>query len=503
VKQEYIEQINNMTPNGAVNTLVDAPNSNPAPPINYYESFQPDNGSVALGDTWVNAPYDPIGTVNYYRFLSLQSWWIQNMTDQGFSLEEKMILFWHNHFATIYNDVGESRLLFQYIDLLRKHALGNFKTFTKEMSKNGMMLIFLNGYLNHKDSPDENYARELQELFTLGKQESAYTENDVKEAAKVLSGHRISYATPPAYYFDSLAHDTTTKQFSSFYDNATITGRSGADGENELDDLLNMIFSKEEIISKFMVRKIYRFFVHYDIDADIETNIIAPLAQTFISNNWEIKPVLKQLLKSQHFYEVNSRDCLIKNPLDYYVGLMKTTYVDSPPKTDILHHHQRNIMVYYIMNILSMEPSNPPSVAGWQAYRQTPQYHQIWINANTLPNRLLYTDYLFTDYGMYASADVRFKSDVIEFAKKCSNPSNPTTLINFFVLRMLAFDLSAASKSFLKTTLLGGLSGDFYWTTTWNGYIANPTDAIAEGQVRSRLQNVLTQIARQAENQIA
>jgi uncharacterized protein (DUF1800 family) len=502
VTQDKFDQINTMTLSQAVDALVDAPSVNPLPPVNYYESFFADPAGIPLGDTWVNAPYDPVGTANYYRFLSLQAWWVQNIIDQGLNIEEKMILFWHNHFATIYNDVGESRFLYKYLDLLRKHATGNFKTFVKEMTKDGMMLIFLNGLYNNKSAPDENYARELQELFTLGKENSSYTEDDVKQAAKVLTGHRTSYYDTN-YSFDASAHDESNKQFSSFYGSRVIQGRAGADGENELDDLLDMIFTKKVIIATYICKKLYRFFVHYSVHPTIENELIGGLAYTFMSNNWEIKPVLKQLLKSTHFFDMNSTDCLIKNPMDYYIGLVKTSYVKMPDKSDILHNHQANIMVYYILYNLAMEPANPPSVAGWAAYHQTPQFHQIWINSNTLPNRLLYTDYLFTDYGVYASADVQFKSDVIEFAKQCSLPSDPNVLINFFIMRLLSFGLSVNSMANLKTILLGGLPNDFYWSNAWVNYITFPDNQLYEGVVRSRLQNLLTQLARQAEQQIA
>ena len=140
------------------------------------------------------------------------------------------------------------------------------------------MLIHLNGFLNSKQAPDENYAREFQELFTIGVgNDSHYTENDVIAAARVLTGWRIQDNTLNVY-MDSSEHDTASKTFSSFYNNTVIAGSS--DGMQELNAFVDMIFSTDEA-AKFFCRKIYKWFVYYDIDDDTETNVITPLADYF------------------------------------------------------------------------------------------------------------------------------------------------------------------------------------------------------------------------------
>ena len=176
------------------------------------------------------------------------------------------------------------------------------------------MLYYLNGYLNTNTSPDENYARELQELFTIGKENTPnYTEDDVKAAAKVLTGWRINTTTTlPTVYFDSTKHHTSNKLFSSFYGNTTIAYQSGSNGALETDALMDMVFSKQQEVAKFICRKLYRFFIYYTIDNTVEANVITPLAQIFINNNWDIVPVLKTLYKSEHFFELNSKGCIIK-----------------------------------------------------------------------------------------------------------------------------------------------------------------------------------------------
>jgi hypothetical protein len=500
VTNTAMNTIQTLSMSQAVDALVNAPIVSAPPPINYYESFEPDTQGVPFGQTWVNTPYDAIGTVGYWRYLSMLSWWYNNIIHQDFSLQQKMVLFWHNHFAT--QGVGDNRISYDYIKLLNTHSLGNFKTFVKEITKSSAMLIFLNGMYNNKYSPDENYARELQELFTLGK-DTGYTEDDVKAAARVLTGFRLDNEVSTAYFYDDTWHDEDDKLFSSFYGNTTITGLTGAAGETELDALLDMIFTKTDIISKFICRKIYRFFVHYDLDIDTENNIISGLAQTLVANNWEIKPVLSQLFKSSHFYDVMGMDCLIKNPVDYYLGLIRTTNVNLPPITSIEEAHYTNISLLYIINNMAMELGNPPNVAGWSAYYQTPQFHQMWINSDTLPKRLEYTDYLFTDYGIYISSLTQIRSDVIQFAQTCSNPSNPDVLIDHFLTRLVSFTFTQTTKDHYKSILLSGQASNYYWTGAWNDYMNMPSNTIFEGIVRSRLQQVLTQICRLAEHQIS
>ena len=174
-----------------------------------------------------------------------------------------MVLFWHHHFSVQQQEVENAQFLYRHHNLLRTNALGNFKTLVREVTIDPAMLIHLNGYLNAKQAPDENYAREMQELFAIGKgNDSLYTEDDVIAAARVLTGWRIN-DDPLSSYFDSGAHDTGSKTFSAFYNNTTIAGSSN--GDQELDALVNMIFNTTEA-ARFICRKLYKWFVYYEID---------------------------------------------------------------------------------------------------------------------------------------------------------------------------------------------------------------------------------------------
>ena len=288
----------------AVNELVNAvPNLMPIP-VNYYEAIYPDSTlTVPLGSTWINAA-EGDGSTNYYRNIGLKGQWLRSMIEQNMSIYEKLTLFWHNHIPVEANVVNDARFMYRYLNKIRGYTLGNFKALVKDITTEGAMLFYLNGYVNNKFSPDENYARELQELFTVGKDGGPqYSEDDVKAAARALTGWRIDYPNITSY-FEPTFHDTANKVFSSFYGSTTVAGQSGAAaGQAELDALINMVFSGQSGLTtaKYVCRELYKFFVYYNIDANTEANVITPLANTFIANNWEIKPVLLQLFKSDHF----------------------------------------------------------------------------------------------------------------------------------------------------------------------------------------------------------
>ncbi|MBK7762598.1 MAG: DUF1800 domain-containing protein [Bacteroidetes bacterium] len=500
VKPSDVAALGSMTMSQAVDTFLNTPPPTPAPPVNYYENIYADPTGIPLGSTWVNAAYGD-GTVDYYRRISTKAWWMNNIHTQGFSIMEKMILFWHNNFVVESNNAGDARMFYKYLNLLRTHALGNYKDFVKAVTKEPMMLFYLNGHYNIKNSPDENYARELQELFTVGKGTGLWNEDDVKAAAKVLTGFRVDINTLTSS-FNPAFHETANKVFSPFYNNTVITGQAGAAGENELDDLLNMIFLQNQIVAKFICRKIYRFFVYYNIDATTESVIITGLANTFIANNWDIKPVLSQLFKSDHFFDSLSMDCFIRTPMDYFMGMMRSLDIQFPTSANLEDQYKAYYQVASLSSICGMDPGDPPNVAGWTAYYQSPHYHQMWINSDTLPKRMKNTDALFTTNGIYVSATAKIKCDVLAFAQTLSDPSDPVAIIDDCVKYLLAIGLSTSLKDSFKTLLLDGSGLNSSWTTAWNNYMANPGNTTLSGIVSNRLRDMLTKLLRMAEHHL-
>ncbi len=509
VNNTDFNNLTGLTASQAIDLLLNTVNTTIPDPVNWYQQDYADPQGIALGSTWINTAPENDGNLTSNRIESVKINWLRTILQQPTSIEEKMVLFWHNHFATQNSAVFECKLFNNYYNLLRTHALGNFKVFVKEITKNTMMLYYLNGAYNNVGSPDENYARELQELFTIGKAPNRFTEDDVQMAAKVLTGHTANLwwpvATNASYtasYFDGNLHDTSTKTFSAFYNNTVINGQMGAAGANELDELLDMIFSKSVLVSEFICRKIYRFFMHYDVDATIETNIIVPLAQTLVTNNWDIKPVIEELFKSDHFFDAANMDCHIKSPIDHSIGLLRTAHVALPPITQLYNNSVALRGLGWVLQNNAFTIGDPPNVAGWAAYRQAPQFHQVWINSDTTPKRIQHSDNIFSSWGQWVAPNMFVKSNVIAFAQDCASPGDPEILVDFFISRLLSFTLSAARKTELKSILLSGQTANYYWTDAWFDYLANLTDLTKKGIVEWRLQQCLTQIMRKAESQI-
>ncbi|MCF8339570.1 MAG: DUF1800 domain-containing protein [Chitinophagaceae bacterium] len=454
--------------------------------------------TVANGATWVNT-YTADGTANSRRLNSLRSWWMGLIINQDRSIREKLTLFWHNHFSTEAAEISSAIYNYNHNNLLRKSSLGNFKTLVKDVTLSPAMLVYLNGQLNSKTAPDENYSRELQELFTLGKANNPnYTEDDVKTAAKVLTGWRID-ATKGSSYFDSTRHDTTNKTFSSFYKNTVIAGKTGSTAGNaELDDLLNMIFANQEEVSLFMVQKLYRWFVYYEIDATTQTNVIEPLAKIFRDSNWEIKPVLSALFKSEHFFDVLNQGCQIKSPLDFICGLCREFNIVFPASTDLIAQYAHWYYMYSLSSNLQQRITEPPDVSGWKAYYQEPMFYEIWINSDTYPKRNQYSDQLV--YSGYTSNSKKIIIDCIAFAKALTNPSDPNVLITETLQILYRMRLSQNAKDQIKKDiLLSGQTNDYYWTTAWTNYIANPTNTMAFNTVNDRLKALLKYLMNLAE----
>jgi uncharacterized protein (DUF1800 family) len=490
----------------AVNAIVNAvPNAMPLP-VNYYEATYPDSTlAVPLGATWINAA-EGDGTTNYYRNIGLKGQWVRAMMEQNMSIFEKLTLFWHNHIPVEANVVNDARYMYRYLNKLRGYTLGNFKTLVKDMTTEGAMLYYLNGYVNNKFSPDENYARELQELFTVGKDGGQqFNEDDVKAAARALTGWRIDYANISSY-FEPTFHDTANKVFSAFYGTATINGQSGAAaGAAELDNLINMIFSGQSGLTtaKYICRELYKFFVYYNIDANVETNIITPLANTFVASNWEIKPVLLQLFKSDHFFETLQQGCLIKNAVDKMMGDSRMLGYTDPTTFGIEDENFAYIRMYFNASNNGFALLDPPNVSGWKMYYQSPQFHELCINSDTYPKRLAYSDQTLSNYGLYVSGANQLKVDFPEFAATLSNPSDPDVLIADCINLFLGLDLDAAVKQTLKNILLNNNTSNSYWTVAWNNYISAPTDVTYLSVIRNRMRNMLTEMLRLPESQLA
>lgn len=461
----------------------------PVPVTKPLNNYGADPTGVASFQTWVGTGLTYVDSdMNMNRMRSLQSWWMGQLLGCGRSIHEKMTLFWHNHFAPNFLphlDIP-AELWYNQYTTLRKYALGNFPQLMKAITLDPAMLLMLNGSTNTKTAPNENFGRELQELYTIGKGSgSHYVQGDVQTAARVLTGHTIDLNYQ--YLFQAGDHDDTNKTFSGFYNNQIVTGYSGAPGANELDILLNMLFSTDES-AKFLCRKLYNFFLYYVIDDTIEANVITPLATVLRNSGYNMTATLSVLFKSQHFYDlVNSGACIIKSPLDLLIGLCRE-YQVSIPTTPV---GQYNVWTILANNASDMqqEVMAIPLVAGWDAYHQAPQYHELWINSVTYSLRNFVTDLLIGTGDMRNGTTLRI--DAVTFAKSLPAPQDPNQLIIDSLNVLMRPPLSESSMTLLKQTiLLAGGTTDMYWTNAWLDYLAAPGNPTAYGTVDQKLRSL-------------
>jgi len=502
-KKADVDYFLGRTVSQSVDELMNPTAPNPTPPIKeYVTSTQPGtpDTNIAQGTTWVN-DINNDGTVQSQRRASYKKWWTGVLVNQDRSIKEKMNFFWIDHFGNESSDIGNANWVYKQHTTIRQHTLGNYKQMVRDITLDYGMLRYLNGYLNTSTAPDENYGRELQELFTLGKgPDSKYTEGDVKEAAKVLTGWRVNGANYTTF-FDPTRHSTANKQFSSFYNNTIITGRTGATaGDLELNDLLNMIFAQNEV-AKFLVRKFYRWFVYYEIDAATEANVITPLADIFRSSNYDIKPVLTTLFKSEHFFDIANQGCVIKTPMDVVIGSMREFEVNMPLATDWDTNYGHWNTLYSWMINMGVNLHDPPNVAGMPAYYQEPAFHEIWITTDSLPKRNQFTD-VMTNSG-YLRNGFRMQFDFTTIAKTFSNPGNPNDLLKDALNYLYRIQVSPQTMAQMKTQmLLSNQLYDYYWTNAWSAYISNPTTANFN-TVNTRLKDLFRYIMNLSEYQLS
>jgi len=462
----------------------------PPPPVNPTTGLTYVTGAL---DTAINA-----GQYNQWT----RSWWAEQLLLDGISVREKLTLFWMNHFATEFTVVQQPQYSYSLLNYLRTNGQKSFKDMVRQVTIEPAMIRYLNGNTNTVGNANENYARELQELFSIGKgpeiakgNYTTYTEDDVRAAARVLTGWADSRQTGKVA-FDIRRHDKTDKQFSANYGNVIVKGRTDANaGLTELNELLDMIFA-QNATSTHIVRKLYRFFVNSDVTPEVETSVIEPLAASLRADNWKIGPVLRTLLSSQHFFSSDVHGSALKSPADFLVGLLRSVNTYTVP-TDLPTRFTFFKSITDYMAALQMDIGEPPSVAGWEAYYQTPDYYKLWLTTVTLPLRNGATDSLIT-----AARGKQGAINTVEIVKTFKNPSDAYALIDECMDRLFTVDLTSEKKQSLIEDVLVPGGKDYDWTFLWNSYIANPTDKTTSALVKTKLDAFFKFIFRMAEFQL-
>jgi uncharacterized protein (DUF1800 family) len=283
-----------------------------------------------------------------------KNWWLREMLVTKHPLHERMTLFWHGHFATSMIKVPQSRMMWRQHQILRQHGLGSFRSLLAEVVKDPAMIYYLDGQNNRKEAPNENLARELFELFSLGEGSGGgdYTEQDIKEAARALTGWSFEYDSG-VFRFRFGVHDTGIK---------TILGKTGAWNG---DDVINIILDQPQV-AKFIATKLWQEFVSPIPNmTDIER-----ITVQFRSSDYDLAVLMQDLLLTDDFWALRNRGALIKSPIDMLVGSMRL-FEFNVPKTEALVLKAAQLGQHLLY---------PPNVKGW------PGGHQ-WINATTLLER--------------------------------------------------------------------------------------------------------------------
>lgn len=294
------------------------------------------------------------------------------------TLFDRMSVFWSNHFVTELDVYDCNSFLYEYVNCLQRNALGNFKTFVSEIGLTSAMLRYLDGAFNNRNRPNENYARELYELFTLG-EGIGYTEEDIIETSRALTGYvNRGEVGCTKITFNPEQFDAEPK---------TILGQTG---NWDYDDVIDILFNERaDQIAFFICKKLYMYFVHPDALADEAQPVINGMAATFTANNFEIAPVLRQLFISEHFFDETAIGVIIKSPLDLYLNLLK--------ETDFGYTDGTVINVLDAASMIGQELWDPVDVAGWQRDR-------AWINTNFIIGRWL-TAEVFIEQFFQANQD--------------------------------------------------------------------------------------------------
>ena len=463
-----------------------------APPLNH---FFEDHPGVPVGATWVDAPRPPGVNVNAYQGQSLRTWHLRSYIRDEFSVAGRMALFWHNHFGV--TESGDARLTYRYYARLRDRGLGNFRRMVEETTVDPVMLRFLDGHTNRRGNPNENYARELLELFTLGKGEQVapgdyktYTEDDVRAIANRLTGwlpRSPGEDAPAVGVFVANRHDPAPRQLSARFAGAQLS----AEGEEAYREVVATVFA-HPLAAHYLCRKLYRTFVHYDIDAAVEASVIEPLAARLRESDFEVAPVLRLLLASEHFFDVRERGALVKSPLDYLADLVNGLPFPKTPTTpgdnSALEAEYR--LYFYFYNQLPamlMDLKSPPSVAGWKAWYQSPQYHRTWINASTLAHRTNIADVIVRRHRRDRGNDYRL--ELLPFIATFDNPADPNDLLAELAERLLSEPLAPEQLAALKEILIPGLP-DFEWTIEYNHHLDDPDDEDLRRSVRQKVHDV-------------
>ncbi len=408
----------------------------------------------------------------YTYHAALSNWWLGHMKADTKAVE-KLALFWMSHWVSEFSFDAETvtlpQALYRQLKVLRKGRLGDMKQMALDVTVDNAMVWYLGGHYNEVGKPNENYGRELLELFTTGI--GSYTEGDVREASRVLTGWKASrYSDEPMpngiynTWFAAAKHDTGAKQFMG----QTIAARTADNNteyqvkNEEVFELIKVIFNvRSQAVSRFVAEKFYRYYV-YSSQGNVDTEFVAGLAAVFVASNFQIRALVRALFTSEHFFDQAIRGVQIKTPFEFVVGVQRQLGLDAADPMKWMARMDQNVM-------------DPPNVAGWPGYRS-------WISTNTYPVRRQFTDTL-----------IRTMTDAqaLAFIKGFDNYTDVRKFVRGVIAFLLPVAVTQEREDFYVKALMA-TAPEYEWVNIID-------DAGAAGQ---RLRTLLTTISKAPDFQL-
>jgi uncharacterized protein (DUF1800 family) len=387
----------------------------------------------------------------------LGRWWLKTIVESPVSIQERMAIFWHSHFVSDVRVVENAEWMYPQIALFRTNALGNFKEMAREVSRGLAMLKYLDGvesYIGDTESHiNENYARELMELFTMGVNDwdgkANYTQADVAEVSRALSGWTRRPSDHGAPYSDIVSTFVPERWDPGI---KTFLGRTGTFG---LDDVIEIIFTERaDQVAKFICGKLYQLFVYETPDRDV----VAAMASLLRASDWEIRPVVESLLTSAHFYDPTNIGAIPKNMIDFYVGLVRGLAVGAVDDFVVETEYPHNSLTVRLLKAGQML-LYPPNVKGWPGGR-------TWVSSAMLPMRQKFAVDVADeriDFWWKGKATKQFTIDPIAIARSFPSPNDIHALAADMTQYLLPMAPTDRERERLFQALLDG-GVDYEWS---------------------------------------
>ncbi|MGD2035897.1 MAG: DUF1800 family protein, partial [Bacteroidales bacterium] len=464
---------------------------------------------------------------------------LEQLRNSGNSVKERLVWFLHTHLPVRRTIVPQSENLYYQNALFRHYAFGNFKELFRKVCVDNAMLIFIDNATNDVDSPNENFAREMFELYSIGRGTQVsegnytnYTEDDIKAATRVLTGYEVddTFANidpdtgiPSGKLIVRLEgateiadrHDAGQKQFSAAFQNhaiepsALVGGQATKEAaEAELDEMIDMIFDQDET-ARFISRKLYRFFVYYEITDEVESQVIEPLASVFRNNNYSLETTVRTLLSSVHFFDQDNavttddnKGAIIKSPVEIVLNTCNLFDVSFPTDPSALYETVYQEGLIEAIDYQGLMLYEPYDVAGYAAYFQFPNYNRNWITPYSLAYRYQFADLLIN--GVNNGGDpLGIQLDILDWVENSGHipdPSDAEALVQSLISWMFPYPLNEDRLNFFLTDVFLDSLYPSAWTMEWDNYQSEP--GTYEATVRSRLEILLRALIQSPEYQL-